>query len=443
MGKKLLAVWLGLALALLVVSYFFTYQEKIRINLDRIARTQEVLTNLNDLQNTLTLDEASARGYVITGDERYLNGFHASLKDTNQVFLTFEQLLRHEAEQYKQVEQLRPLIQQRSELLEKSVELRRVKGFEVAEHGKIMGEGAKVQEKIQKIFDNIERYEKKQLDPQWAKEAKKRQLYLWGLTVATFSSFTFLFVVLFLLNREFTQRKKAEDKLASYQEDLRSLASQLTLAEERERRRLAAHLHDHIGQTLAVANIKLGELRKANPLGDSASSMAELGEIRTLLEQAIQDTQSLTFRISSPILYELGLEAALEWLTENVPKAQGLLTYFEDDKEPKPLDEDVRVLLFQAVNELLVNVVKHARARHLNVSVWREHDQLHLGVEDDGQGFEVAKIGARWEKSRGFGLFSIRERLKPFGGVLTVDSSPGAGTSVTITVPLKKDEGQG
>jgi signal transduction histidine kinase len=100
-------------------------------------------------------------------------------------------------------------------------------------------------------------------------------------------------------------------------------------------------------------------------------------------------------------------------------------------------------LLYQAVSELLLNVVKHARARHVQVSVWREGDTLRLGVYDDGVGFDSSTIRERWgRREGGFGLFSIRERLRSYGGGLEVESRPGFGTQVVMTVPLKADQGE-
>ena len=247
-----------------------------------------------------------------------------------------------------------------------------------------------------------------------------------------------LFVLVTLFCREITERKSAEEQLAEFQERLRSLTSQLSLAEERERRRIAVYLHDNIGQKLAISSIKLGQLKDAALAAESELLVAGLNEIRLLFKQIIQDTKSLTFKISSPILYELGLEAAVEWLTEELQNQHGIPTYFEDDNQLKPLDEDLRVLVFQAVNELLLNVVKHARARHVQVSMWRDNGQMHIGIHDDGVGFNVTEMSSRWgRKDGGFGLFSIRERLKAFGGNLDVKSN-SYGTTITLSAPLQK-----
>lgn len=238
------------------------------------------------------------------------------------------------------------------------------------------------------------------------------------------------------LRQEITERKKAEKRLLSKQKQLRSLASELSLAEERERRRIAVTLHDSIGQTLALSKIKLGELRE---LSSSTDISAILEQIYKLIEEAIQETRSLTVELSPPVLYELGFEAALEWLTEHVQDKHGILCDFISDRQPKPLDEDVRVILFQATRELMLNVVKHAKASNVKVSFCRRRDQVRIIVEDDGVGFDPVKIGMRANRARRFGLFSIRERLDYHSGNLQMESNPDQGTRVTIDVPLKHD----
>ena len=239
-------------------------------------------------------------------------------------------------------------------------------------------------------------------------EKIKTQSWLFGLTGGAFLSFILLLLSMYFLSREINERKEVQEQLAIYEGHLRSLASQLTLAEERERRRIAVHLHDQVAQSLTIATIRLRELQKSAALPAPNPLTVELDGIGGLLEQAIRDTQSLTFKISPPILYELGLEAALEWLTEELQRQHGLAASFATDHVPKPLDHDLEVLLFQAVSELLVNVVKHAKAARVKVSVAQQDGYVRLEVADDGVGFDVSEIKNRWAKFSGFGLFSIR-----------------------------------
>ena len=238
---------------------------------------------------------------------------------------------------------------------------------------------------------------------------------------------------------DITERKKAGEQIKLYEKRLRSLASELTLVEERERRRIAADLHDSVSQLLTLGKIKLGQLEKVTPCPDSA---ALLEEIRDLLEQTIEYTRSLTFQLSPSVLHELGLEAALEWLAEYIYKQQGIQINLEVDSQTKPMDQELRVFLFRAVRELLMNVAKHAKTDRAKVSLSREGESIRINVEDAGVGFDTAIIEAPSDTDRGFGLFSILEHLRYLGGKLSIQSKPGQGTQVTLVAPLKGPQGK-
>ena len=244
-----------------------------------------------------------------------------------------------------------------------------------------------------------------------------------------------LFAVSMLV--DITQEKAIQAEISAYQERLRSLASELSLTEERERRILAADLHDHIGQILALAQIKLGALRQE---AASPESQASVTEIRDYISQAIRFTRSLTYELGLPILYDLGLEAALEWLAEQMHEQHGLTVQVHRDQQAKPLGEAARVLVFRVVRELLTNVVKHARANKVDISIDKDGPFMRIQVVDDGVGFDTAEAAPGAGKSSGYGLFSIRERLTSLGGLVTINSLPGQGTRVFITVPLEQQE---
>jgi len=438
LGKRLIAVWVALAVAVTIAVYLFTYQEKLRFDLDRVAHIRETLSLIYDLENQLADAESSARGYILTGDEQQLERYHGDLKEIDRAFTDLYRVSFDEEASRRLLDELKPLIAKRQELFQKSINLARQTGAE-KERQAAAREGARLHERIRKRLEKLEDRENKLLHPQWAQEKRRTRIVLWVLTGGAFASFSLLFLVVYLLNQEIGERKKAESQVAVYQENLRSLASSLSLAEERERRRLAVYLHDQIGHTLALANIKLGELKKTLPGRFPGFPAEELKKTGSLLEQAIRDTHSLTFRISSPILYELGLEAALERLTEQFQKDHGISIQFITDRGPLPLDDDVRVLLFQAVNELLVNIVKHAQAQNVEVSLRREGSSLKVEVGDDGVGFQLPRTEWGRREPCGFGLFSIRERLRPYAGTLEVQTEPGAGTHVILTVPLAKE----
>ncbi len=239
--------------------------------------------------------------------------------------------------------------------------------------------------------------------------------------------------VVLVVCEDVTEQKQAAQQLLEHKDQLQNLTSELSLAEERERRRIATGLHDQIGQTLAIVQMRLGELDGA-ALNGSASR--QIGEIRQLVEHSVSAIRSLTFELSSPLLYELGLEAALQGLTEQVEEHHGIPCTFDTDRSPKPLADDSSVVLFHAVRELLFNVVKHAGASRARVGVRAAEGSIRITVQDDGVGFDTTGFGETFGSSGGFGLFSIHERLNHLGGSLAIESDSGKGTRVVVAAPL-------
>jgi PAS domain S-box-containing protein len=232
-----------------------------------------------------------------------------------------------------------------------------------------------------------------------------------------------------VISEDITERKLSEQQILDYQERLKSLASAVVLAEERERRRIGAGLHDDVGQTLAIVKIKLGELRGSAAESGSAQ---KLEEIRDLLDQAIRSTRTLTFELSSPVLYELGLAAALQELGERMERRGGIRFHFRADRWRDP-GAELAIVLYWSVRELLFNVVKHARASHVRMAIDASSDQVRIVIEDDGVG--IAAAGQVFDDSGGFGLFTVREQLIHAGGRMEIDSSPGEGTRVRLFAP--------
>ncbi|MBK7644421.1 MAG: PAS domain S-box protein [Planctomycetes bacterium] len=224
-----------------------------------------------------------------------------------------------------------------------------------------------------------------------------------------------------------TSRKRAEDDLRRNQRRLQALTAELLLTEERERRRLAIDLHDGLSQTIALARIKLASLRPA--LTDERAML--LDEIGGLIEEADRAARSVSFELSPPMLHDMGLEAALQWLVEHLGARYGIQIVLEDDGLSKSTDERTRVILFRSIRELLINAAKHAGARAVRLRVFREGTRLGVAVEDDGVGMQ---LGAG--DSGGFGLFSIRERMGHVGGSMRIDSAAGRGTRIELRAPL-------
>ncbi len=236
------------------------------------------------------------------------------------------------------------------------------------------------------------------------------------------------------VGEDITERKQAEENLLWYQERLRFLASELAQAEEKARHRIATDLHDGVAQDLLSLKMELEKIRKSTPSTGLHNTLAQMIET---VEKMIQTTRSLMLELSPPVLYELGLEPAIEWLTEKVQIDHGIPVSFEDDGQNKPLAEGVRVGLFRAVRELLINVVKHAQASNIEITTRRDGQNIHAQVKDDGIGFDPVAIQSPSDLKSGVGLFYIRERLMHLGGVFDLESKPGQGTIATLIAPIK------
>ena len=222
-----------------------------------------------------------------------------------------------------------------------------------------------------------------------------------------------------------------EGRVSERTSEVRRLATQLTLAEGRERNRVAQALHDELQQQLVAVQFPLSSLRKRLS-GEDAEVLKEVSE---LLKGAITTTRQVTSDLSPPVLRGEGLVEALRWLTRRLEERFGLRVSLEAEGETSVQSEAVRALLFSLVRELLFNVAKHAGIDHATLTVREAEDALTLTVADGGKGFDRAVLDTEGDGT-GLGLRSARERLQLFGGNIAIISQPGDGTHVTITVPV-------
>jgi PAS domain S-box-containing protein len=234
--------------------------------------------------------------------------------------------------------------------------------------------------------------------------------------------------------REIEERKYAEQALIDHQERLRYLSTELLQTGERERRRIATEIHDRIGQTLAVTKIQLGALKAALEPDDKVELV---DDIRQLITRTIKDTRTLTFELSPPVLYELGLQAALEWLAGSIRQHTGLIVIVERDGPVPELKLGRRVFLYQAVRELTFNVIKHSGAEKAVIKISGSPSAVNVQVIDNGRWNDPSnKTTEENQPELGFGLFSIREQIQYYGGHIEVIPLPDRGTQASITMPI-------
>ena len=227
---------------------------------------------------------------------------------------------------------------------------------------------------------------------------------------------------------------KRTNELVQSQTRLRELASELNLAEQRERKRLAIELHDHLQQLLVLGKLKLGQgKRLAKPIPAVLDVIQQTDEV---LSDALNYTRSLVADLSPPVLREHGLVAGMKWLAERMQRHELRVTV-ESQQDTIELPEERALLLFQSVRELLINAAKHAKCHRATVVLSQHDGALCISVRDEGAGFDMTRAAenATTEPSK-FGLFSIRERMKALNGSFQIQTAPGRGTTCILTLPL-------
>jgi len=248
-------------------------------------------------------------------------------------------------------------------------------------------------------------------------------------------------------NVDITERKRAEQELCALNqrleaqvaersalarrraEDLRRLAAELTDAEHREQRRLAHLIHDHLQQLLVTAKLKVERILEED-------SNHDIGRIKELVSPCLKASRSLMHELSPPVLEYGTLAEMLDWLGDWFHKEQGLQVVVEVSDCVPSVQGHIRVFLFKAVRELLLNVVKHSGSSEARITLGEENGHLILRVEDGGSDFDPKAVQTQLERPQSFGLFNIRERLEALLGRLEIRGTPLGGASFSLVIPV-------
>ncbi|MFO0707075.1 MAG: PAS domain S-box protein [Nitrospira sp.] len=241
-----------------------------------------------------------------------------------------------------------------------------------------------------------------------------------------------------------TGRLKAEERqqrllaeLVAARERLQALSRQLLQLQEEERRQIARDLHDEIGQALTLLRADLTEARRA--VEGSAPRMAgerlEVG--LATADSLIERVRAMSLDLRPAMLDDLGLPDTIRWFVDRIARRAGWVTTVAVDDALEDLPKPVALVAFRILQESLTNTLRHAAARSVAVEAARQDGELHLTVRDDGQGFDVERAWKRAGQGGSVGLLSMQERLHMFGGEVTLNSRPGAGTTVQIRIPLE------
>jgi PAS domain S-box-containing protein len=274
---------------------------------------------------------------------------------------------------------------------------------------------------------------------------------IWGrLSVSLFNSGGARLVLAMV--EDITDKKAAQDELQQSEahlqktvgelrvktDQLHRLASDLTLAEQHVKERLAKTLHDSLQQLLFSAGLQLD--RALRRVGSSTPESSVIARARSDIEQAKEAVRTLSLELYPVVLHEDGLPVALPWLAARMNEQYGLTVDLSIDENADLNRKDLRALVFECVRELLFNVVKHAKVDRASLSLTVTESDVCISVSDDGVGFDPAVTTVRTGgHPAGLGLFSVRERLALMGGRLEIASGPGRGARFAILAPRTRE----
>lgn len=231
--------------------------------------------------------------------------------------------------------------------------------------------------------------------------------------------------------RDVTAENEAQTALIASRQQLRVLSARVLAAQETERRRVAHELHDELGQALTAIKINLQAKNRRSP--ENIDDLKD--ENIRIVEQTLQQVRGLALALRPSMLDDLGLLSALRWLTEQTATRHGIDVQLRALAGPERLPPDLETAVFRIVQEALTNIVRHADASHVEVVLQDDDERLVVRVSDDGKGFDVAAMQQRATQGGSMGVLGMAERATLVGATLTIDSTPGKGSSVTLQRP--------
>lgn len=394
-------------------------------------RSQIFLKELESTHSLLESSESGMRGYVITGQEKYLEQYaRANTRIMEQIDYLSE-MAGKGGRQESQLRLMGRLVEEKMDFGRSTARMVTRGDRRAAMEAVASGRGKELMDSIRALLAEIESSEKESFERSERQSIARSREAIYVRLALVGLSLVLLTGGYMLIMSDASKRRQAEAKLVQASEDLRSLAQRQEAIREEERGRLSRELHDELGQALTAMQIQVKLLE--GRAGQRPVTQKELRQLRSAVKDAIDTVKRLSLDLRPPMLDDLGVAAASEWLVKDFCRRAGLSHSFK--VEPENLDAPPRVAaaLFRILQEALTNAARHAQASQVRVSLLMERGGHRLVVEDDGQGFDPNKAGER----SSLGIMGMRERAAACGGSLDIERLPGGGTRVEAKIPVE------
>lgn len=233
-----------------------------------------------------------------------------------------------------------------------------------------------------------------------------------------------------------TDRKQIEEEVRQQRENLRQLSSRVLNAQEKEREKIAHELHDDLGQALTAIRINLAELELDAKEKDLERVTERIDESKSLIESSLGQIREMAHELRPSLLDDLGLTSAIRWFLNQFKRRMNIVLSFQVVGEEYRLAREIEIVIYRIIQESCTNIAKHANAHRVEIIIEYSPERLTLSIEDDGKGFSLPEHNQKEKPTeQGFGILGIQERAHTIGGTVEIESSPGHGTLIRLTLP--------
>lgn len=415
----------GTAVVLLLLSGIAAYVTVVRMrNAQRwVGHTRDVQSYLSDINNISARAGRARTRYIDTGDDSFFDEYQAAGNDLRSKMKPMAGLLADNPEQLVLWSNLEALTNRRLELLNKSVQLKRTGSSDAAEQGRLRQQIIDVSADADSVLQKMQNSEQQLLEARTGQSERLFRITAYILSGAFIVALALFFFHYRLLDAELKAREQAEASL-------RTLSVRLLELQDQERRKFSRELHDSLGQYL------VGVKMNVTMLGKSIPANTLIAESIKLLDQAMNETRTISHLLHPPLLDETGFGSAARWYVEGFAKRSGIETALNMPEDFGRLPDSLELALFRVLQESLTNVHRHSKSKRADVSVKLSKDYVELRIRDYGKGIP-ADVLDRFRNKRahgGVGLAGMRERIHELGGQLEMDSDRN-GTQVLATLP--------
>jgi signal transduction histidine kinase len=418
----------------------------------RIGLSQKRQILLAELLEQLAQAEASLRGYLLTGDEKYLQPYANARERVEPTLDQFGDLFRDgsdrqlaSVEQRNTLRHLRVLVGGKLAELSASLKLYSSEGPEQAMALVRTDLGSSATNDIHAAAGSLRESERNEVNAEIARAEHLRLISRALMGGVVLLNITLLIVAAALLARQARRRAELTEQLATENEalerhvrrrtaELSALSSHLQQLSEKEKASLARELHDELGGLLIAVKMDVSWLQKRWPIAIDPDIQTRWTRVLKVLDDGVDFKRRIVENLRPTLLDNMGLLPAVRWITEETCNRAGL-HYTEVYPDPEPvLIDDAAIMVFRLVQESMTNIVKHAQATEVALEIAMTDSEMTVLIQDNGIGIATD----RREAVGSHGLATMRHRVRSFGGTLDIDSPPPRGTRLRARLPLNE-----